>query len=31
MSLEDRDLLIERVRAAIRALLDEGSVWEARV
>jgi 1-acyl-sn-glycerol-3-phosphate acyltransferase len=28
LTLDDRDLLIERVRAAIRALLDEGSTWE---
>jgi 1-acyl-sn-glycerol-3-phosphate acyltransferase len=27
ISLDERDLLIERVRAAIRALLDEGPVW----
>ena len=28
MSLDDRDVLIERVRAAIRGLLAQGSVWE---
>ena len=28
MTLEDRDILIERARAAIRALLDQGSLWE---
>ena len=27
MTVEDRDLLIERTRTAIRALLDEGPVW----
>ena len=27
MTLDERDVLIERVRAAIRALLDEGPVW----
>jgi 1-acyl-sn-glycerol-3-phosphate acyltransferase len=27
MTLEDRDLLIERVRTEVRKLLDEGSVW----
>src|SRR6187397_1768596 len=28
LTLDDRDRLIERVRTAIRALLDEGSLWE---
>ena len=28
LRLDDRDRLIERVRTAIRALLDEGSIWE---
>src|SRR5258705_9522628 len=28
LTLDDRDMLIERVRGAIRALLDQGSVWE---
>jgi len=28
LTLDDRDRLIERVRTAIRALLDAGSVWE---
>jgi 1-acyl-sn-glycerol-3-phosphate acyltransferase len=28
MTLEDRDVLIERVRVAIRGLLAQGSVWE---
>src|SRR5436190_10967661 len=28
LTLDDRDILIERVRGAIRALLDQGSVWE---
>lgn len=28
LTVDDRDLLIERVRAAIRGLLDQGSVWE---
>jgi len=28
LTLDDRDALIERVRASIRALLDEGSVWQ---
>lgn len=28
LTVDDRDRLIERVRTAIRALLDEGSVWE---
>ena len=27
MTLDDRDLLIERVRAAVQKLLDEGTVW----
>ena len=27
MTLEDRDILIERVRGAIRGLLDQGPVW----
>jgi 1-acyl-sn-glycerol-3-phosphate acyltransferase len=27
LTLDDRDLLIERVRGAIRGLLDQGSVW----
>jgi 1-acyl-sn-glycerol-3-phosphate acyltransferase len=27
MTLEDRDVLIERVRAEVQQLLDEGSVW----
>jgi 1-acyl-sn-glycerol-3-phosphate acyltransferase len=27
MTLDDRDLLIERVRGAIRGLLDQGPVW----
>jgi 1-acyl-sn-glycerol-3-phosphate acyltransferase len=27
MTLEDRDILIERVRGAIRELLDQGPVW----
>jgi 1-acyl-sn-glycerol-3-phosphate acyltransferase len=28
LTINDRDTLIERVRTAIRALLDQGSVWE---
>jgi 1-acyl-sn-glycerol-3-phosphate acyltransferase len=28
MTLEDRDILIERVRVAIRGLLAQGSVWD---
>jgi len=28
LTLDDRDRLIERVRTAIRALLDAGSVWK---
>ena len=28
LTLDDRDMLIERVRGAIRGLLDQGSVWE---
>ena len=28
LTVNDRDGLIERVRTAIRALLDEGSIWE---
>jgi 1-acyl-sn-glycerol-3-phosphate acyltransferase len=28
LTVDDRDRLIERVRTAIRALLDEGSIWE---
>jgi 1-acyl-sn-glycerol-3-phosphate acyltransferase len=28
LTIDDRDTLIERVRTAIRALLDQGSVWE---
>ena len=31
MSVDDRDVLIERVRVAIRGLLDQGSVWEHQV
>jgi 1-acyl-sn-glycerol-3-phosphate acyltransferase len=27
LTLDDRDMLIERVRSAIRALLDQGPVW----
>jgi hypothetical protein len=27
MTLDDRDILIERVRGAIRELLDQGPVW----
>jgi hypothetical protein len=27
LTLDDRDLLIERVRGAIRGLLDQGPVW----
>ncbi len=27
MTLEDRDVLIERVRTEVQKLLDEGSVW----
>ena len=30
LTVDDRDQLIERVRTAIRALLDEGSIWELR-
>jgi 1-acyl-sn-glycerol-3-phosphate acyltransferase len=30
LTMDDRDRLIERVRTAIRALLDEGSIWEIR-
>lgn len=30
LTLDDRDVLIERVRAAIRTLLDQGSTWELR-
>src|SRR4030095_9876127 len=28
LTVDDRDALIERVRTAIRTLLDEGSIWE---
>jgi len=28
LTIDDRDMLIERVRTAIRGLLDQGSVWE---
>ena len=28
LTVDDRDALIERVRAQIRLLLDEGSVWD---
>jgi 1-acyl-sn-glycerol-3-phosphate acyltransferase len=28
LTVDDRDRVIERVRTAIRTLLDEGSIWE---